>query len=148
YFERDELPKLVLEALDSIAHLRQQTLLIFLSGWSAIDYCHQAIIARYPALPVYRLHSRVDACEQAAALNEASGPRVILSTNIAETSLTIRGVTWVIDSGLVRRQVFDQRNGVARLRTGRISQASAEQRTGRAGRVRAGNCIRLWSKDE
>lgn len=148
YFERDELPKLVLEALDSIADLHQQTLLIFLSGWSAIDYCHQAIVERYSALSIYRLHSRVDAREQAAALNEDSGPRIILSTNIAETSLTIKDVTWVVDSGLVRRQVFDQRNGVARLRTGRISQASAEQRAGRAGRVRAGNCIRLWSKDE
>jgi ATP-dependent helicase HrpB len=72
--------------------------------------------------------------------------RVILATNIAETSLTLPRVRVVIDSGLVRRAVFDPVTGMSRLDTCRISRASAEQRSGRAGRVAAGHCYRLWSE--
>ena len=71
-----------------------------------------------------------------------------MATNIAETSLTIADVTLVIDSGLARRADYEQRTSVTRLRTTRISMASAEQRRGRAGRVQAGHCIRLWSQDQ
>src|SRR5699024_880371 len=66
----------------------------------------------------------------------------------AETSLTVADVTLVIDSGLVREPAFEQRTGVTRLQTRRVSAASAEQRRGRAGRVQAGHCIRLWSAAE
>lgn len=148
YFERDELPRLVVKALHSVDAIEQQTSLIFLSGWNAIEHCFVAIKTEFPTLPIYRLHSKVDMQEQSCALNDALGPRIILSTNIAETSLTIKDISLVIDSGLMRRQVFDQKNAVSRLRTGRISQASADQRAGRAGRLQAGQCIRLWSKDE
>jgi ATP-dependent helicase HrpB len=71
---------------------------------------------------------------------------VILATNIAETSLTIPGIRIVIDSGLVRRSLFDPGTGMSRLETQRISRASAEQRAGRAGRVAPGVCYRLWSE--
>lgn len=147
-FEREQLPSLVAEALASHADVDQHTVLVFLPGWGAIESVAGHLQARMPQLALHRLHSRVDAREQARALDEASGPRIILSTNIAETSLTIKDVTLVIDAGLMRRQQFEQKTAVARLRTGRISQASAEQRAGRAGRVQAGTCIRLWSKDE
>jgi ATP-dependent helicase HrpB len=85
--------------------------------------------------------------EQDAALApSAQGTRkIVLATNIAETSLTIEGVRIVVDSGLVRRLVFDPVTGMSRLETERISRASAEQRQGRAGRIASGVCYRAWS---
>ncbi len=138
----------VLRALVSYTEWQTATTLIFLAGWSEIEKCAQAIQARYPQQQIFRLHSRVPAAEQKRALNPASGSRVILSTNIAETSLTIADVNLVIDSGQVRRPDYEQRTGLTRLRLARISQASADQRRGRAGRVQAGHCIRLWSQDQ
>jgi ATP-dependent helicase HrpB len=72
--------------------------------------------------------------------------KVVLATNIAETSLTIDGIDVVVDAGLERRPVFDPNTGMTRLTTARISRASAEQRCGRAGRLRPGTCYRLWSE--
>lgn len=74
--------------------------------------------------------------------------KIILATNIAETSLTIEGIGFVIDSGLQRQSYFDPNVGFNRLQTVRISQASATQRAGRAGRLSAGKCLRLWSESE
>lgn len=74
--------------------------------------------------------------------------KVVLSTNIAETSLTIEGVEVVVDSGLVREAVFDSATGMTRLVTRRISKASARQREGRAGRLGPGHCYRLWSEEQ
>lgn len=74
--------------------------------------------------------------------------KVVLSTNVAETSLTIEGITVVVDSGLVREAVFDPPTGLTRLATRRISRASAEQRQGRAGRVAPGYCYRLWTEQQ
>ena len=86
--------------------------------------------------------------EQDAALAPARAGRrkVVLATNIAETSLTIDGVRVVVDAGLERRSVFDPVSGMSRLETQRISRASAEQRAGRAGRTAPGVCYRLWSE--
>ena len=74
--------------------------------------------------------------------------KLVLATNIAESSLTIDGVNIVIDSGLERTMVFDARNGSSRLHTQRLSAASAAQRAGRAGRVAEGVAYRLWTKGE
>ncbi len=74
--------------------------------------------------------------------------RVVLATNIAETSLTIEGVDVVIDSGFARQPVFDPNTGLSRLQTVKISRASADQRAGRAGRLGPGSAIRLWSKSD
>ncbi len=85
--------------------------------------------------------------QEAALLPAAPGTRkVVLATNIAETSLTIQGVRIIVDSGLVRRSLFDPATGMSRLETQRISRASAEQRQGRAGRVEPGVCYRVWSE--
>lgn len=144
----EKIEEHVLRAFASHPECESTTTLVFLAGWSEIEKCAQIIQARYPNHYVCRLHSRVPAAEQKRAINPASGPRIILATNIAETSLTIADVTCVIDSGLVRRPDYEQRTGLTRLRLARISQASADQRRGRAGRVRAGHCIRLWSQDQ
>lgn len=86
--------------------------------------------------------------DQQRLLKGGTAPQIILATNVAETSLTIDGITTVIDSGYCRRSEYDEENGLEKLVLGRISKASAKQRAGRAGRVKAGRCIRLWSKSE
>ncbi|HWV15147.1 MAG TPA: ATP-dependent helicase HrpB [Cellvibrio sp.] len=144
----EKLEEHLLRALQAHPGWQGTTTLVFLPGWSEIEKAAQAIQQRYPGHPVYRLHSRVPAVEQKRALDPRQGARIILATNIAETSLTIADVTLVIDSGLVRRPDYEQRTGITRLRNARISQASADQRRGRAGRVQAGHCIRLWSQDQ
>lgn len=145
---KEPLATHLLRALDQRPDWQRHTTLVFLPGWRAIEDCAGALQRAYPQLQVARLHSRVPDREQDRALDPATGPRVILATNIAETSLTIADVTLVVDSGLVRRPEFEQSTGVSRLRNRRISRASAEQRAGRAGRMAPGHCIRLWSADE
>ncbi|HMN47163.1 MAG TPA: ATP-dependent helicase HrpB, partial [Povalibacter sp.] len=87
--------------------------------------------------------------QDAAIRPSGAGERkIVLATNIAETSLTIEGVRIVVDSGLARRARFDPATGMSRLETVRISRASADQRRGRAGRLQAGVCHRLWSETE
>lgn len=144
----EKLEDQLMRALRSFPQWQAETVLVFLPGWREIENCAAVIAQQYPAQKIFRLHSRVPSNEQVAALDSAQGPRVILATNIAETSLTIADVTLVIDSGLARRADYEQRTGITRLRTARISMASAEQRRGRAGRVQAGHCIRLWSQDQ
>ena len=138
----------LLRALEGQSDWRRHTTLVFLPGWRAIEDCAEALCRAHAGVQVVRLHSRVPDREQDKALDPATGPRVILATNIAETSLTIADVTLVVDSGLVRRPAFEQSTGVSRLHSRRISRASAEQRAGRAGRMAPGHCIRLWSPDE
>ncbi len=97
---------------------------------------------------VLPLFGDLDSTAQDAALSPSAPGRrrVVLATNIAETSLTIDGIRVVVDSGLVRRAVFDPVTGMSRLVTRRISRASAEQRRGRAGRTAPGHCYRAWSE--
>ena len=97
---------------------------------------------------VLPLYGELGGAEQSAAIEPGAARerRVVLATNIAETSLTIPGVRVVVDSGLVRRSVFDPVTGMSSLQTQRISRASADQRRGRAGRTAPGVCYRLWSE--
>lgn len=144
----EKVEEQLLRALLANPNWQTTTVLVFLPGWREIENCAGLIAQKFSAQKIFRLHSRVPSSEQTAALDLAQGTRLILATNIAETSLTIADVTLVIDSGLARRADYEQRTGITRLRTTRISMASAEQRRGRAGRVQAGHCIRLWSQDQ
>ena len=94
------------------------------------------------------LYGDLSATAQDAAIAAApAGERkVVLATSIAETSLTIEGIRVVIDSGLRRFAVFDPATGMSRLVTSRVSQAAADQRRGRAGRLSEGICYRLWAE--
>src|SRR5262249_30100472 len=83
-----------------------------------------------------------------AAVAAYDQPKIVVATNVAETSITIEGVRLVIDSGLARIPRYDPNRGINTLLVERISQASADQRTGRAGRTAPGTCVRLWSKAE
>ncbi|HTD12276.1 MAG TPA: ATP-dependent helicase HrpB [Steroidobacteraceae bacterium] len=119
--------------------------LVFLPGAREIRRV-QALLAPGEGIAVLPLFGDLTAAQQDAALAPAAGVRkVVLATNIAETSLTIPGVRVVVDSGLVRRARFDPVTGMSRLATERISRASADQRQGRAGRLEAGVCYRAWS---
>jgi len=124
--------------------------LVFLPGAGEIRRATEAILAgaNDPSLQVLPLFGDLDASSQDAALRPApAGKRkVVVATNIAETSLTIEGVRVVVDAGLERRQRFDPNTGMSRLETVAISKASADQRRGRAGRMATGVCYRLWSE--
>ncbi len=124
--------------------------LVFLPGAAEIRRVLEALQgslseAEYSLLPLY---GDLPAAAQDAALqpDPRGRRRVIVATNIAETSLTIDGVRIVVDAGLERRQRFDPATGMSRLETLRISRASADQRRGRAGRTAPGACYRLWSE--
>ena len=127
-------------------------ILVFLPGQGEIRRAQSFMEERgVPAnVRVFPLYGELGAQLQDEALRPSPpGQRkVVLATNIAETSLTIEGVRIVIDSGLARRARFDPGSGMGRLETVRISRASAEQRAGRAGRLEAGVCFRLWSESE
>ncbi|WP_281180404.1 ATP-dependent RNA helicase HrpA [Endozoicomonas ascidiicola] len=123
--------------------------LVFLSGERDIRETHQflkdAKLAHTEILPLY---ARLSAAEQNRIYREHSGRRVILSTNVAETSLTVPGIRYVIDPGTARISRYSVRSKVQRLPVEAISQASANQRKGRCGRVAEGICIRLYSEED
>ena len=124
-------------------------ILVFLPGAAEIRRTAELLAARLPGVPVHALYGDLPQAAQDAALRPApdGGRKVVLATNIAETSLTIEGVATVIDAGLERRSRFSARTGMSRLVTVPISRASAAQRAGRAGRQRPGLCYRLWSAE-
>jgi ATP-dependent helicase HrpB len=120
--------------------------LVFLPGVGEIDRTRRAL--RDGDLPgdvdVLPLHGRLPLSEQAAALAPSTRRKVVLATNLAETSVTLEGARAVVDTGLARVARFDPAIGLTRLETQPISQASADQRAGRAGRTGPGRCVRLW----
>ncbi|GIW85823.1 MAG: ATP-dependent helicase HrpB [Isosphaeraceae bacterium] len=122
--------------------------LVFLPGKGEIDRTGRrlAALAERRGVLVLPLHGSLPVEEQRRALVRAEQRKLVLATNVAETSLTIDGVTTVIDSGLARFADYDPSRGVDRLVLGKISRASAEQRAGRAGRTVPGVCIRLWAE--
>jgi len=124
--------------------------LVFLPGAAEIRRTADALgaLAEEHRLLVLPLHGDLPLDAQQRVLRPAGQRKVVLATNVAETSLTIEGVTTVIDSGLARAARYDPRHGVNTLRLTSISRAAAEQRTGRAGRAAAGHCIRLWTAAE
>ncbi len=127
------------------------SVLVFLPGQAEIRRVHQslqAMLGERSDILLCPLHGELDLNAQRAAIDPApAGKRkVVLATNIAETSLTIDGVRVVVDAGLARVPRFDPGSGMTRLDTQRISRASATQRAGRAGRLEPGVCYRLWSE--
>ncbi|MEL6168269.1 MAG: ATP-dependent helicase HrpB [Pseudomonadota bacterium] len=124
--------------------------LVFLPGEGEIRRLAARLEGRLPAdVAVRPLYGALPAHAQDAAIRPPeSGRKVVLATSIAETSLTIEDVRVVVDGGLARRARHDPGSGMARLVTERVSRAEADQRRGRAGRVAAGICFRLWTKGE
>ena len=122
-------------------------ILVFLSGEQEIRDAEEAIKGRrFRDLEVFPLFSRLSAAEQNKAFRKHAKRRVVLATNIAETSVTVPGIHYVIDTGLARISRYSTRTKVQRLPIEPVSQASANQRKGRSGRVTEGICIRLYSE--
>ncbi|WP_426143477.1 ATP-dependent helicase HrpB [Pseudomonas sp. DWP3-1-2] len=143
-------PRVVQTVLDALND-ETGSLLVFLPGQAEIRRVNQQLAEALGArgdILLCPLHGELDLNAQRAAIEPApTGIRkVVLATNIAETSLTIDGVRVVIDAGLARVPRFDPGSGMTRLDTQRISRASATQRAGRAGRLEPGVCYRLWSE--
>ncbi len=136
-----------------IQHLmmsEQGSLLAFLPGVAAIKRVQEQLNGLPEDVDVAPLYGQLDFAQQQAAIQPAQEHRrkVVLATNIAETSLTIEGIRLVVDSGLERVAKFDLKSGVTRLEQTRIAQSSAEQRAGRAGRLTPGICLRLYSESQ
>jgi ATP-dependent helicase HrpB len=125
------------------------SVLCFLPGAGEIRRCAEALADLPPAgVEVLPLHGSLPADEQDAAVAPSRARRVVLATNVAETSLTVAGVTDVVDSGLHKVLRYDAGKGIDRLETERISLDAAEQRAGRAGRTGPGRVVRLWDPRE
>lgn len=141
------LAQQVVQAVQQGMNAQPGDILVFLPGAAEIRSCQRALAVQPWAaeLLIQPLYAALPFAQQQQAILPASRRKVILATNIAETSLTIDGVTVVVDSGLERRLNYVLSSGMNRLQTQAISQASATQRAGRAGRQRAGCCYRLWS---
>tara|TARA_R110000868_G_scaffold51734_8_gene163560 strand:+ start:4154 stop:6688 length:2535 start_codon:yes stop_codon:yes gene_type:complete len=143
-------PKVLQTVLQALAD-ESGSVLVFLPGQAEIrrvtEQLAEALAGRRDIL-LCPLHGELDLSAQRAAIEPAPAGlrKVVLATNIAETSLTIDGVRVVVDAGLARVPRFDPNSGMTRLDTQRISRASATQRGGRAGRLQPGVCYRLWSQ--
>lgn len=143
----------VREALSSSSPVQHKNILVFLPGISDIRKAQEVLLDTGlfdddGDNELCILHSSISLEEQKRVLKETRKRRVILSSAIAETSLTVPGVTTVIDSGLARINRLDINTGMEKLTTETESEFSAEQRKGRAGRLCEGTCIRLWDKHD
>jgi ATP-dependent helicase HrpA len=127
----------------------EQDILVFLSGEREIRDTADALSAMsLPQTEILPLFARLSAAEQHRVFSRHTGRRVVLATNVAETSLTVPGIRYVVDAGTARISRYSQRTKVQRLPIEPISQASANQRAGRCGRVADGICIRLYSEED
>jgi ATP-dependent helicase HrpB len=128
----------------------QGDVLVFMPGGFEISQTIEAIrhTSESKGCIILPLHGELQPKDQDAAVARYRQPKVVVATNVAETSITIDGVRLVIDSGLARVARYDANRGINTLLVAKISQANADQRTGRAGRTAPGKCIRLWSRQE
>ena len=155
--ERD-LYDAIVDAADELARLGSGDILVFLPGEREIREAAEALRKHALARPglssahapeILPLFSRLSAGEQDRIFKPSgSQRRIVLATNVAETSLTVPGIRYVIDTGLARVKRYSYRNKVEQLQIEKISQAAARQRAGRCGRVAAGVCIRLYDEDD
>ena len=146
----DDQVQAIVDAVDELAQEGPGDVLVFLSGEREIRDTADALRASAPeGTEVLPLYARLSAAEQHRVFTPRQGlRRVVLATNVAETSLTVPGIRYVVDPGTARISRYSQRTKVQRLPIEAISQASAKQRAGRCGRVEAGICIRLYSEED
>jgi ATP-dependent helicase HrpA len=140
----------IVAALDEITHEDPRgDVLVFLPGEREIRDAHVALARRqYRATEILPLYARLSAAEQDRVFKPGPGRRIVLATNVAETSLTVPRIRYVVDSGTARVKRYNPRNQLERLHIEPISQAAAEQRKGRCGRVGPGICVRLYDEED
>lgn len=146
--DRDQV-QAVCDAVDELGEEGPGDVLVFLSGEREIHDTAEALRRlERPHTEVLPLYARLSASEQHRIFQPHTGRRIVLSTNVAETSLTVPGVRYVVDAGAARMSRYSHRLKVQRLPIEPISQASANQRAGRCGRVAPGICVRLYASDD
>jgi ATP-dependent helicase HrpA len=146
--DRDQL-QAIFDAVDELGQESRGDILIFMSGEREIRDTADALNRRdLPHTEILPLYARLSNAEQNRVFQSHTGRRIVLATNVAETSLTVPGIKYVIDPGTARISRYSFRTKVQRLPIEPVSQASANQRKGRCGRVSEGICIRLYSEDD
>ncbi len=144
-----DMQQAILDAVDELSRIDRGDILVFLSGEREIRDTAEALRKHHPPhTEILPLYARLSAAEQNRVFSSHKGRRIVLATNVAETSLTVPGIRYVIDTGLARISRYSYRNKVQRLPVEKISRASANQRSGRCGRVAAGVAIRLYSEQD
>ena len=138
--------KTVVKAL----HEKEGDVLVFLPGQREITKCAEILRQKTTGIHVHELYGKLPQAKQQAAIrpNKNRERKIVISTAIAETSLTIEGIRIVVDSGFGRKAQFNPKTGLSSLKTIKISKDSADQRAGRAGRLGPGICYRMWSKGQ
>ncbi|MGL6076402.1 MAG: ATP-dependent helicase HrpB [Fimbriiglobus sp.] len=139
-------PEAVASAIETATQETPGDVLAFLPGVGEIRRTAELLTHLEPDFLLLPLHGELSPEEQDKALLKHPRRKIVLSTNVAETSVTVEGITAVVDSGLARQQEFDTAVGMDRLELRPISRASADQRAGRAGRTQPGTCYRLWDE--
>ncbi|HEX7385668.1 MAG TPA: ATP-dependent RNA helicase HrpA [Castellaniella sp.] len=148
--EERDLVDAVVDGVDECAHHGAGDVLVFLPGEREIRECSEALRKRHPVgAQILPLYARLSRAEQEQIFHpRGNARRVVLATNVAETSLTVPGIRYVVDSGLARVKRYSWRSKVEQLHVEPISQASANQRAGRCGRLGPGVCVRLYAEDD
>jgi ATP-dependent helicase HrpB len=141
------LPEFTSQSVLKAVKENEGDILVFLPGEAEIRKCEDILVKQIPSIRIHPLYGQLTNQEQnAAILPDKNGKRkIVLATSIAETSLTIEGIKVVVDCGFSRVSKFDIRSGLSKLETVRVSKDSADQRAGRAGRLSAGVCYRMWT---
>ncbi len=144
-----DMQQAIVDAVDKLSRIDRGDILVFLPGEREIRDTAEALRKHHPPhTEILPLYARLSAAGQNRVFSSHKGRRIVLATNVAETSLTVPGIRYVIDTGLARISRYSYRNKVQRLPVEKISRASANQRSGRCGRVAAGVAIRLYSEQD
>jgi ATP-dependent helicase HrpA len=147
--DQRDLCDAIVDACDELDRAGPGDVLVFLPGEREIREAAEALRKHHPPhTEILPLFARLSSEEQGRIFKPHLGRRIVLATNVAETSLTVPGIRYVVDSGLARIKRYSYRNKVEQLQIEKISQASANQRAGRCGRVAAGVCIRLYEEQD
>ena len=144
-----DLMDAIIDAVDELCREGPGDVLVFLPGEREIRDAAEALRKHHPPhTEILPLFARLSAAEQERVFRSSNARRIVLATNVAETSLTVPGIRYVVDTGLARVKRYSYRNKVEQLQVESISQAAANQRAGRCGRVADGVCIRLYEESD
>ena len=147
--EAPDLIDAIVDAVDEAARCGPGDVLVFLPGEREIREAAEGLRKHHPPhTEILPLFARLSAAEQERVFKPHTGRRIVLATNVAETSLTVPGIRYVVDPGEARIKRYSYRSKVEQLQVEKISQASANQRAGRCGRVASGVCLRLYAEDD
>ncbi|MBC7488934.1 MAG: ATP-dependent RNA helicase HrpA [Glaciimonas sp.] len=147
--EQRDLTDAVIDAVDELARVGSGDVLVFLPGEREIRDAAEVLRKHHPPqVEILPLFARLSAQEQERVFKISNARRIVLATNVAETSLTVPGIRYVVDAGLARVKRYSYRNKVEQLQIEPIAQSAANQRAGRCGRVADGVCIRLYDEQD